>query len=597
MFNRQAPKMKLNTSGKFVSLVVGLLVSAAVLIALEMASRVALSFLNDGRGPEASVDARGAGKGMDLFRGTKYADADPVLGYRLKKNYHVDEYTFNSLGFRDKEFKKEKDPGVFRIICLGGSTTIGSHAGDNAYTYPSLLQDLLNFSPNGGANRIEVINAGVFGYHSWHSLLRVMTELDALHPDMYIIMDGLNDIATASLMSLKEIDALRNNNHAALTRLVRSDKDKFLLKADAVLQRLATYSILKRLAAKLRASLGEGKTRNELAVKLEHFGFKQNVQAIIDHCNQRNILVMLVNYPWKVKPGTGSGADLARNSNISADRIPLYSFGRDFIPPILQSLANNATVSYVDPQPVFDAATPDPAHAYRVYSDDIHFTRYGNFLLAKYLYQAIVRLPAVQEKLGRSLPVVDNAVFDSKFSGLTTWIPVDVFGCVNKQIIAERYTCPLEETMRLSGIGSPEADAVGKWRWSLGPTTSLAFVAGAKHKYRLEYSLNNAVNGQDIQVEINGRTVKRYDALPPSPWLTRQIQDAVEFETSEGNNSVIFRFSRWNAGENIFAPSDDRPMGVAFLSLRVMDLSQTKPDRGAHAPVASKAASQSGTTQ
>lgn len=47
----------------------------------------------------------------------------------------------NSLGYRDREFTVKKPPGVVRIACLGGSTTVQGIR--NEETYPALLEKLL----------------------------------------------------------------------------------------------------------------------------------------------------------------------------------------------------------------------------------------------------------------------------------------------------------------------------------------------------------------------------------------------------------------------------------------------------------------------
>ncbi|MBL7197998.1 MAG: hypothetical protein ISS47_07850, partial [Candidatus Omnitrophica bacterium] len=69
---------------------------------------------------------------------------DSVLDWRLMSNYR-DKKTgiyINSLGFRGKEFKKEKGNGVFRIIALGDSCTFG--VGVKGTTYPEILEEQLN---------------------------------------------------------------------------------------------------------------------------------------------------------------------------------------------------------------------------------------------------------------------------------------------------------------------------------------------------------------------------------------------------------------------------------------------------------------------
>jgi lysophospholipase L1-like esterase len=123
----------------------------------------------------------------------------PYLVYALNPNtrYYEDFYgkkpqhLVNSLGFRGKEFSKEKATGVYRIICVGGSTTFSLHEKDESKTYPQMLEDFLNTTFD--SPRFEVINAGTPGWTSAESLINLQFRLLELKPDMVIIYDGVND--------------------------------------------------------------------------------------------------------------------------------------------------------------------------------------------------------------------------------------------------------------------------------------------------------------------------------------------------------------------------------------------------------------------
>ena len=68
--------------------------------------------------------------------------------------------TVNSLGFRDRPRSAAKPPGVFRIVCLGGSNTYGVDVNDEE-TWPARLEDALNKE---GKGRFEVWNAGMIAF-------------------------------------------------------------------------------------------------------------------------------------------------------------------------------------------------------------------------------------------------------------------------------------------------------------------------------------------------------------------------------------------------------------------------------------------------
>src|SRR5437867_744457 len=49
-------------------------------------------------------------------------------------------FRINSHGFRGREFAVDKGPGVFRIVCLGGSTTFDTGTVGKALPWPEVLE-------------------------------------------------------------------------------------------------------------------------------------------------------------------------------------------------------------------------------------------------------------------------------------------------------------------------------------------------------------------------------------------------------------------------------------------------------------------------
>jgi lysophospholipase L1-like esterase len=98
----------------------------------------------------------------------------------------------NSLGFRGPDFTPEKTPGVFRIICLGESSTFGFYNEDDE-TYPAILQRI--FAERLKTQRVEVINAGIPRVQSDSILAMFKEEIAAYKPDVITIYAGYNDAA------------------------------------------------------------------------------------------------------------------------------------------------------------------------------------------------------------------------------------------------------------------------------------------------------------------------------------------------------------------------------------------------------------------
>ncbi len=98
------------------------------------------------------------------------------------------DFSTNNFGFRDDPVALPKPADVYRILCLGGSTT--EEGSTNAETYPNILERLLDarFS----TVRIEVVNCGVPGITSDGQVAR-MPDYLKLEPDLLVFYMGVND--------------------------------------------------------------------------------------------------------------------------------------------------------------------------------------------------------------------------------------------------------------------------------------------------------------------------------------------------------------------------------------------------------------------
>lgn len=104
---------------------------------------------------------------------------DPDLLYRFNPEG-------NEPGFRGK-IPRSRQPGLSRIVCLGGSTTYG-HALKPSDAWPAQVEDQLG---DLGRN-VEVLNAGVPGYGSRQLLARYRKQLRDLRPDWVLVYEGWN---------------------------------------------------------------------------------------------------------------------------------------------------------------------------------------------------------------------------------------------------------------------------------------------------------------------------------------------------------------------------------------------------------------------
>src|ERR1019366_1506095 len=98
-------------------------------------------------------------------------------------------FSIDSAGLRDREFSREKAPGVYRIVWLGDSTTVGWGV-PLAGAAPKILERELNAAGHG---RFEVLNAGVGNYDTVQEVEHYLTMDRAFHPDLVILEYFIND--------------------------------------------------------------------------------------------------------------------------------------------------------------------------------------------------------------------------------------------------------------------------------------------------------------------------------------------------------------------------------------------------------------------
>ena len=108
---------------------------------------------------------------------------------RRKGLFSSDVFVTNAQGFRDFEVVLPKPPGVYRILCIGGSTTFEGPRTD--LTYPKMFERMLR--EHFMTDRIEVVNCGVVALDSTGERERIPDYL-ALEPDLIIHYNFVNDL-------------------------------------------------------------------------------------------------------------------------------------------------------------------------------------------------------------------------------------------------------------------------------------------------------------------------------------------------------------------------------------------------------------------
>ncbi|MDA2920095.1 SGNH/GDSL hydrolase family protein [Desulfobacterota bacterium AH_259_B03_O07] len=77
-------------------------------------------------------------------------------------------------------------------MALGGSSTYTIEVDDNEKMFTAQLEKILK--DKYGYENVEVMNAGVGGYNSWESLIKLQFRVLDIDPDLLIIYHGTNDV-------------------------------------------------------------------------------------------------------------------------------------------------------------------------------------------------------------------------------------------------------------------------------------------------------------------------------------------------------------------------------------------------------------------
>ena len=168
-----------------------LLLAAITIAALELLARLAFAYVL----PPDYARVRDALAGKARFRpGYQKTTEQAYLLYIPTPNMPVDgQIDHNSQGYRGKAVPMDRTSGVYRILCMGGSTTYGwsvPHAGS---AYPAQLERVLNENPPAGYRAVEVINAGAPYATSAEMLTHYHFKFHYYKPDLVILNEGGND--------------------------------------------------------------------------------------------------------------------------------------------------------------------------------------------------------------------------------------------------------------------------------------------------------------------------------------------------------------------------------------------------------------------
>lgn len=177
----------------------------------------------------------------------------------------------NSLGLRDRDYDVAKPPGTIRILMLGDSLTFGW--GVKIEDTPAkMIERKLN--EGAAQKRYEVINAGVGNYNTVQEVTYFLNKGHKLNPDVVVLNYFIND---AEPTPLKKQSFLAEHSYAAVVGLSAFDtlSRSYFGKAD---WREYYSGLYRDDSAAWQAA-------------------KKAIADLAAYCKQRDIRLMVVNYP------------------------------------------------------------------------------------------------------------------------------------------------------------------------------------------------------------------------------------------------------------------------------------------------------------
>ncbi|MCX5677942.1 MAG: SGNH/GDSL hydrolase family protein [Candidatus Omnitrophica bacterium] len=297
--------------------------------------------------------------------GTKYCKSKPGV-YNQRYGSREFKVAVNSLGFRGKEFSAEKPDGVYRIFCLGGSSTEGLEVEDGN-DYPSILEKKLNAIDL--PVRAEVMNAGYMGSTSKTILSLFTNEILRYRPDLITFYEAFNDYHRVDDLSPV------TRHFAAVPHLFNLLYSKSLL-FSIIIEKNCIFK--KKVYSK------------ELIAKIMR-EFSKNLRELVAKAREHGIGIILAKQGTVIKgydmyfdPKQVEAIRVKVNAGQPVTREDIYYYLHALTRNAIDEIARDMSVKTVD---IHTELLKHPSE--EVYYDIVHLTEKGNEVIASGLVDAV----------------------------------------------------------------------------------------------------------------------------------------------------------------------------------------------------------------
>ncbi len=315
--------------------------------------------------------------------------------YDIKNTLHARgiepfiHHTKNSLGFRGPG--PDSRQGRFSIIAVGGSTTECFYLSDGK-DWPALLAGKLH------ARGIDIWmnNAGMDGHSSFGHYILLRDHIAPLHPNMVLILVGLNDIQRSDLNRYETLFLHKGVIFSSPYAFVRSLLREAELRSKLVEFLMNVYRVAKarRMGVNHQAIdpsqepqyVVSPREASQMLSGHEPYvqGYAVRLRRLVDLCHEQRITPVLLTQPalYGVATDPATGADLGRmrvceNSNGAVQWHVLEKYNQ-----ATRDVATETGTGYVD---LARLLPKDSAYFYDLY----HFSVAGAEAVAGILARAL----------------------------------------------------------------------------------------------------------------------------------------------------------------------------------------------------------------
>ena len=274
----------------------------------------------------------------------------------------------------------QKEPGQFRIVCVGDSVTFGYNATTDKKAYPAVLQQLFDEH----SEAIEVINAGMPGFESRHVAAFVEKVIlgiggdeiePPLEPNLVLVECGWNDARRFAPEPEPTYPTLWNR--VAGTFYVVRLPARFLLAArtgDPTWQERAEWSLIEKVRRGPAQHYPKAEKR-----------YRRWIDKTVELCHENNVRIALIAPPNFLETDLDDAAWRKCASHFAAYATLSFQGWQTMVESMIEAnrtVAGEREAAFIDTTSLSDAT---------LFADICHLNDAGNERLAQLVYRELLR--------------------------------------------------------------------------------------------------------------------------------------------------------------------------------------------------------------